>query len=245
VLRPALACALLAITAHAGAADLLVSAASSLTNAFNELGSSYEAAHPGTKVLLNYGASGALLQQISKGAPADVLATADQETMDQAAAQKLIDPSGRRDFVKNTLVVVSPLDGRIALRQLSDLTRLGRVAIGAPASVPVGRYAKKALEEAGLWTAVSPKAITTQNVRQSLDYVARGEVDAAFVYATDAAQFKDKVHLAFTVPLATAVRYPVAPVQASAHAMEARRFIDYLRSPAGQAILGRYGFTQP
>ena len=247
MLRPALAAALLVLSAQAGAADLLVSAASSLTNAFKEIASGYEAAHPGSKVLLNHAASGALLQQIAKGAPADVLATADQDTMDQAVAQGLVDSAGRRDFAGNSLVLVTPLDTRHPVLKLPDLAApgIGRVAIGLPASVPVGRYAKKALEDAGLWTAVSVKAITTQNVRQSLDYVARGEVDAAFVYATDAAQFKDKVHLALTVPLSVAVRYPVAPVKASANLAEARRFIDYLRSPAGQAILGRYGFTQP
>lgn len=247
MLRPAFAAILLAVTVHAQAADLLVSAASSLTNAFTELGRGYEAAHPGSRVQFNFGASGALLQQIARGAPADVLASADQETMDQAGVQGLIDPALRRDFAANTLVVVTPPGGTHSLRQLADLATpaIARIAIGAPASVPVGRYARRALDDAGLWTAVSTKAITTHNVRQSLDYVARGEVDAGFVYATDAAQFRDKVKTAFTVPLATPIRYPIAPVKASANAAEAGRFLAYVMSPAGQAVLARHGFVKP
>ena len=249
MLRPALAAALLALGAHAAAADLLVSAASSLTNAFNALARGYEAAHPGTRVLSNYGASGALLQQIAKGAPADVLATADQDTMDQAASQQLIDPAARRDFAGNALVVVAPHDAKAPPATLADLAtaKVTRIAIGNPASVPAGRYSKRALEKAGLWSVVSAKTINTQNVRQSLDYVARGEVDAAFVYATDAAQFRDKVKLAFPVPLDVAIRYPIAPVKSteSARAAAARSFIAYVASPAGQAILARHGFTAP
>jgi molybdate transport system substrate-binding protein len=92
---------------------------------------------------------------------------------------------------------------------------------------------------------VEAKAVNTQNVRQSLDYVARGEVDAGFVYGTDAAIMKDKVKVAFTVSLDLAIRYPIAKTASSANADEARRFIAYVLSPAGQATLGKYGFLKP
>lgn len=112
---------------------------------------------------------------------------------------------------------------------LDDLTQpnITRVALANPASVPVGRYSQTALEAAKLWPALQAKAINTQNVRQSLDYVARGEVDAGFVYATDAALMKDKVKIAFEVPLQTAILYPIAKTATSPLA-EATSFISYL-----------------
>ena len=178
--------------ATALAADLTVSAASSLTNAFKDIAQVFEAAHPGTKVQLNFGASGALLQQMAKGAPVDVFASADQETMDKAQKDGLVKGADRKDFVRNKLVLIVPTDAKIVPSTLNDLTQPGitRVAIANPASVPVGRYSQTALQAANLWTVLQAKAINTQNVRQSLDYVARGEVDAGFVYATDAAIMK-------------------------------------------------------
>ena len=231
----------------AQAGEVTVSAASSLTNAFQEIARDYEAAHADAQVLLNFGASGALLQQMSTGAPVDVFASADQETMDIAAERQLIDTGSRKDFARNTLVVITPHDSDIKLKQLADLQQpdVGRVAIGNPASVPVGRYSWQALEAAGLWEAVRAKAINTQSVRQALDYVARGEVEAAFVYATDAQLMKDKVKVAFSVPLDSAIAYPIAQLSDSVNSQEAQRFIAHVQSAAGQAILARHGFLKP
>jgi molybdate transport system substrate-binding protein len=229
------------------AGDLTVSAAASLTNAFREIAQSYQTQYPDAKIALNFGASGALLQQIAKGAPVDVFASADQETMDMAEKQGLVAASERRDFVRNVLVLIEPADTKLAIKRLEDLGQPGikRVAIGNPASVPVGRYTKHALEAAKLWSVVEAKAINTQNVRQSLDYVARGEVDAGFVYATDAAIMKDKVRVALEVPLDIAISYPIAKTTASANGEEARRFVGFILSPAGQAILNKYAFRKP
>ena len=184
---------------------------------------------------------------MAKGAPVDVFASADQETMDRAEKEGLVKAADRKDFVRNKLVLIVPTDAKTLPARLDDLTQAGitRVAIANPASVPVGRYAQTALEAANLWTAVQAKAINTQNVRQSLDYVARGEVDAGFVYATDAAIMKDKVRVAFEVPLKTDILYPIAKTAASAHAAEATSFINYLSTPAAQDILGKYGFAKP
>lgn len=245
--RALIGAACLLLSAWSAAGELTVSAAASLTQAFKDIAQRYEQQHPGTKVLLNFGASGALLQQMAKGAPVDVFASADQDTMDQAEQQCLVLRSGRRDFARNTLVVVVPADRPLALRTLQDLTQpaVRQIALGNPASVPVGRYSQKALAAARLWPAVQAKAIHTQNVRQSLDYVARGEVEAGFVYGTDARVMPDKVKVAFTVPLQAPIHYPIAPVAPSAHADEARRFVAYVLSPEGQAILARYGFLKP
>lgn len=229
------------------AAEITVSAAASLTDAFKDIARSYEAAHPGSKVLLNFGASGALLQQMAKGAPVDVLASADQETMDAAVTRKLVAPRERMNFVRNTLVLVVPADSSFNIKRLGDLRleKIARLAVGNPASVPAGRYTRAALEAAKLWAPLGPKMIMTQNVRQALDYVARGETDAGFVYGSDAVAFKGKVKVALEVPLATPVSYPIAATAGAKDLAEARRFIAWVQAPAAQAVLARYGFMKP
>ena len=231
----------------AQAADLTVSAAASLTNAFRELGPLFEAQNSGTAVVFNFGASDALLAQIAKGAPADVFASADQEAMDRADAQKLLSAGTRRNFVANRLLMIVPSDSALGLKAMADLRRpeVKRVAIGNPAGVPVGRYAKGSLETAKLWSAVEPKAVMAQSVRQALDYVARGEVEAGFVYATDAAIMKDKVQVVATIPTETAITYPIAAVAGSPNVDAARKFLDFVLTPAAQTVLARYGFIKP
>lgn len=232
---------------NALAADLTVSAAASLTNAFKDVGSAFEVANPGTRVRFNFAASGALLQQIAKGAPVDVFASADQETMNQAEQQQLVKPGTRVNFVSNSLVVIVPGDAAAVPKALVELDTPAykRVAIGVPASVPVGRYTKAVLEKVRLWPAIEAKMIGAQSVRQALDYVARGEVEAGFVYGTDAAIMADKVKVAFTVPTDTPVLYPIAPVAASNQVATAQKFVAYVVSPAGQATLAKYGFGKP
>lgn len=229
------------------AEELIVSAAASLTNAFKALGPVFEAQHPGTKVLFNFAASDTLVQQIAKGAPVDVFAAADQDAMDLAQTQQLLAAGTRKNFVGNSLVLIVPADSTLAIATVADLTQAAvkRVAIGNPTSVPVGRYTRHALEQAKLWSAVEPKAIFAQSVRQGLDYVARGEVDAGFVYNTDAAIQKAKVRVVTTVPTETAIRYPIAAIARSPHGELARQFIDFTLSADGQAVLGQYGFLKP
>lgn len=247
-LAATLACWLaLAAPAAAFAADLTVSAAASLTNAFRDLGPMFEAASPGTRVQFNFGASGALLQQIARGAPADVFASADEETLDQARAKSLIDAATRRNFASNALVVIVPAASANVPGAVSDLAQApyARIAIGLPASVPVGRYTKAVLDAAGLWSAIEPRMVGAENVRQALDYVARGEVDAAFVYATDAAIMTGKVKVAFSVPTTKPILYPVAVVAGSPNAAVAARFVEFLGGARAQAVLARHGFGKP
>jgi molybdate transport system substrate-binding protein len=243
----ALTGAALLCSAPAPAADVTVSAAASLTNAFNEIGKAYEQVQPGTRVLFNYGSSGALLQQIYRGAPVDVLATADLETMDRAQKQNLIARDTRKNFVSNKLAVVVPLDSKLHVSALADLAAatVQRIGIGAPDSVPAGRYAREALELAGQWAALKDKYIFGQNVRQVLDYVARGEVDAGFVYVTDAALMRDKVKVAIQVELSNAILYPIAVVKGGGNEKAARGFLAFVQSEAGQKILAKHGFARP
>lgn len=236
---------LLANTALAG--DVAVSAAISLSNAFKEIAQEYAKTHPDTKVRFNFGASDALLRQIAHGAPVDLIATADQESMDVAQRQGLILPEERRNFARNALVLVAPTDSQLTIGELGDLRGAGvkRIAAGNPASVPAGRYAKRAIEAAGLGDALNAKLVLAQSARQVLDYVVRGEVDAGFVYATDAAVAHSRLRVLRAIPLDVPLRYPMAPVAKSAHSAEAREFMAYILSPRGQAILARYGYNEP
>ncbi len=229
------------------AADLTVSAAASLTNAFQELKPVFEAANPGTTVLYNFAASGALLQQIAKGAPVDVFASADQPNMDEAQKQGLVTAGARKDFVSNALVVIVPSTSSKSPKALAELggADYARIAIGLPASVPVGRYTQTVLEQAKLWETIQPKMIGAQNVRQALDYTARGEVDAGFVYATDAAIMADKVKVALEVPTPTRILYPIAPLAKAGNADGAAKFVAFIQSAPAQAVLAKYGFGKP
>jgi molybdate transport system substrate-binding protein len=246
-LKTAVMGGLMAFAATASATDITVSAAASLTNAFKEIGAAYEQQHAGDKVLFNFAASDPLVQQIAKGAPVDVFASADQDAMDKADALKLLAVGTRKNFATNRLVLIVPAASAHAIKGAGDLRQaaISRVTMGNPASVPVGRYARAALEQAGLWAALESKMIYGASVRQSLDYVARGEVDAGFVYATDAALLKDKVKLAATVPTETPVSYPIAVIAAGPQVATGRKFADFVLAPAGQAILAKYGFGRP
>lgn len=228
--------------------QLTVSAAASLTDAFDELARSFESAQPGSSVRLNFAASGTLLQQIAQGAPVDVFASADQQTMDRALQQRLIDAGTRADFATNSLVLIEPAQGGPAVASLDDLAdpRVQRIAVGKPATVPVGRYARQVLDNAELWSTLEPKFVQADSVRQVLDYVSRGEVDAGFVYRTDALIARNKVKVV-EIALAshTPVRYPVAIVAESPQKALGRKFIDYLASDAAQQVLARYGFGRP
>jgi len=230
-----------------GAQELTVSAAASLTNAFPEIGKSFEQQHPGTQVIFNFAASGPLLQQIAQGAPVDVFASADQKIMNQAQEKGLLVPASRKNFVSNTLVLIVPQDSKLTLAGPQDLVlpAVKRVAVGNPATVPVGRYAQETLTQGRVWEAVTPKLILGESVRQVLDYVSRGEVDAGFVFATDAAIAKGKVKTVAEVQGHQPIIYPVAIVAASPKKALAQAFLDFLSAPDSVAIFSKYGFGQP
>ena len=243
--RMALALAFLALLSlPVQAAEMTVSAAASLTNAFNEIKGLFEKNHAGLKVNVNYAASNPLLKQIQEGAPVDIFASADQGTMDKAVAAKVVDPATRKDFALNDLVLIVPAGSKKPAK-LEDIKALKRIAIGNPDSVPAGRYSKDALTTAKLWEAVQPQLIMGNSVRQVLDYVARGEVDAGFVYRTDAKQLADKVDVVMIVEGHDPVSYPIAVVNTGKEAKMGQEFINFVISPEGQAVLAKYGFSKP
>jgi molybdate transport system substrate-binding protein len=231
----------------AQAEDLTVSAAASLRDAFAEIGKAFEASKPGTKVVFNFAASGPLLQQIAQGAPVDVFASADQETVDRAATQGLIAKETRVTFAANALVLVIPASAAAVPGSLKDLTTdaYKRIAVGNPATVPAGRYAREATDAAGISNALKDKFIFGDSVRQVLTYVGRAEVDAGFVYRTDAMTDRERVRIALEVPTKTPVTYPIVQVLASKQAGLAREFIAFVSTSPAQSILARYGFQKP
>lgn len=233
------------LTVQAG--ELTVSAAASLTDAFREVALHFERAHPDTTVRFNFAASGVLLQQIARGAPVDLFASADQATMDDAGQQGLIRSDSRRNFARNALVLVAPADSDLVVQRLADLATapLQRLALGNPDYVPAGRYGRVALENAGVWSPLEGRIIPIQNVRQTLDYVVRGEVDAGVVYSTDAHLMADKLTVLTEISLQEPIRYPIAIVADSQQVTAAEHFIAHLASEKGQAILARHGFSQP
>ena len=237
----------MALPLGAAAQQITVSAAASLTDAFKELGPKFEAAKPGATVRFNFAASGVLLQQIGQGAPVDVFASADQETMGRAAEQKLIDAATRRNFASNALVLIEPARNAAGVQSLQDLAGPGvrKIAVGKTATVPVGRYTRQVLEGAGLWSALEPKFVQADSVRQVLDYVARGEVEAGFVYRTDAAAMNEKVRVAFAPATAVPVSYPAAVVADSRQKTLAGDFVAFLSSEAAREVLVRHGFGKP
>ena len=233
----------------ATAADLTVSAALSLKNAFQEIGPRFEQAHPGVKVLYNFGASGALAQQIKGGAPVDVFAAAALKDMDDLEAAGLLRPETRRNFAANSVVLVQPESSPGPLRAFADLAApaIRKIAAGNPQTVPAGRYAQEVFAHFHLREAIQDKLVFAENVRQVLDYVARGEVDAGVVYRTDALTRPREVKVAAAAPPEShmPVLYPIAVLKQSHNDVAAREFVAALTRENIRAIFKKYGFTSP
>ncbi len=234
------------ISTSAHASQVLVSAAASLTDALRDVAKVYETAHPDVQITLTFAASDVLVRQIVHGAPVDIFLSADQRAMDKAVQAGVIQAGSRHDFVRNELVMVAPADDPAitGLDSLSD-SSVTRVAYGNPASVPAGRYTREALKKQGAWDTVKNKQVLGQNVRQVLSYVGRGEVDAGFVFATDAAVRADTVRVVSTLSSPESILYPAALVQRDQQSSAAQDFLDYLLSDDAQERLKVHGFGAP
>lgn len=216
---------------------LQVAAAASLQDVLREIGAGYEQARH-ERVDFAFGASNVLAAQIRAGAPIDVFVSADEQTMDRVSSE--IDPATRHSLLSNELVVVSsrPLQG------VSDLSKLERIALGDPNTVPVGIYAREYFQGIGMWDAIRPRVVPADNVRGALAAVDGGNADAAVVYRTDALMAKHaRIAFAITGPAAPRIRYPVAILRQARDPAAARRFVDYLASPEAATVFRKYGFT--
>ncbi len=222
-----------------------MSAAISLKNAFEDIGRLYRL-ETGIIPRFNFGASGILQKQIESGAPVDVFASAGEKQMDALQELHLLLPETRRTFALNTLVLIVPGKTRSAIASFRDLAgpALGRLAVGNPKTVPAGYYAAQTLRSLKLWDTLQPRLIPAEDVRQVLEYVARGEADAGLVYSTDVAVAAGRVVAVERAPEHShdPIRYPIAAVKDSQHSDAARLFIETVLSTEGQKILTRYGF---
>jgi len=250
VISPGMALWLFLLTLPSVAAQtdkppLIVFAAASLTNALQEVGDAFTKQYS-IPVKFSFAASSALARQIENGAPADVFFSADIEWMDYLQSRTQIQIPTRHDVLGNQLVLVAPADSKIVLKigphfALAKTLGTGRLATGDPDSVPVGRYAREALTKLGVWNDVEKRLVRADSVRSALAFVDRGEAALGIVYATDAeidkkvrvvGVFSDNTHLPIIYPIAlTAAAKP-----------DALKFVDYVRSTAGDATFKKYGF---
>lgn len=236
-------CLALALTSSvAVAAELTVSAAASLSESFTQISSEFTK-ETGVKINLNFASSNNLLRQMEQGAPVDVFASADQETMDSAEQKGLVDPATRRDFALNDLVLITPASGTLTGPEALLDAAVKHVAVGTPESVPAGRYAREALTHAGTWDRLQNKLVFGNNVRQVLSYIQRGEADAGFVYRTDALAGGSDVRIVTAMTGHKPVCYPIAVTKDSASKDAAQKFVDFVLSPRGLEILAHYGFS--
>jgi len=233
--------------ACATAAEITVYAAASLSDAFKEIAPLYTKA-TGDTLRFNFGASGALARQIKEGAPADVIFSADELRVDQLEKAGLLLPGTRRTILANTLVVVVAAEGGASVKTLADLAKaeVRRIAIGEPATVPVGTYTKEYLQKTGDWKKLIDKMVPLDTVRSALAAVESGNAEAGFVYKTDALISK-KVKIAIEVPLAEGpkITYPVAVLKDAKQPEAAKALVEFLAGADVQKVFGKYGFLQP
>lgn len=223
--------------------ELTVSAAASLQEALNEITENFTKDHPNVKINYNFGASGALQQQISQGAPVDLFFSAAEDKFDQLVEEGLIEKENGVDLVGNEIVLVVPKEATLGIKSFEDLTKAERLSIGTPESVPAGKYAKETLQKLNIWTSVEENMVFAKDVRQVLTYVETNNVDVGIVYKTDAL-ISEKVEIVATADEAShaPIIYPLGVIKNSSHAKEAQKFYEYLQSPSSMTTLEKYGF---
>jgi len=230
---------------NAWAEEIIVSAAASLTDVLKEISAGYQSKSKNT-VRFNFGPSSGLARQIEEGAPADIFFSADLPQMEALQKKNLIEPGTQKNLLSNQLVIIVPADSKLAISSPKDLLKaeVKKIALAEPSSVPVGVYSSKYLTDEGLWEQVKPKIVPVQDVRATLASVESGNVEAGFVYKTDAA-ISNKVKIAYEVPIEKGpkITYPVAIVKESKKKDAARDFMNFMLSPASKALFKKFGFV--
>lgn len=224
--------------------ELLISAAASLKDSLDAIEKQYEKAHPTINLVFNYGSSGTLQKQIEQGAPADLFFSAGKKQMDALVKQDLVDSS--KNLLQNELVMIVPSDSKMKFTTVKELTNksIKKIAIGQPESVPAGQYAKETLTARQVWDSLQKKIVFAKDVRQVLTYVETGNVEAGFVYKTDALISKKvKIAIEIIAGLHSPIVYPAGVVSESKHGAQAKAFYAYLQSAEASTIFMKYGFA--
>ncbi|MBP3040872.1 molybdate ABC transporter substrate-binding protein [Bacillaceae bacterium Marseille-Q3522] len=222
--------------------ELVISAAASLKNVLTEIASIYKE----DTLRFNFGASGALQQQISQGAPADLFFSAAEDKFQQLVDEGVINANEGSPLLRNELVLIQAKNSTFQLSGIADLTNeeVKKLSIGTPEAVPAGKYAQQSLEALNVWENVHAKIVFAKDVRQVLNYVETESVDAGLVYKTDALS-STKVRVAAVVSPAThdPIIYPAGVIKTSSHREQALAFYHFLQSEKARIIFEKYGFT--
>lgn len=233
------------VPANAQSATLLIAAAASLQNALEEIDPLFESANSGVTVNYNFAASGPLQQQIEQGAPVDVFISAATKQMDALQDQGLIVRDTRRNILTNQLVLVVPSDSTLGLTSFQQLTnsRVKKISVGEPRSVPAGQYAEELFKNLGILEQLQPKFVYGNSVRNVLGTVESGNADAGVVYRTDA-MISDQVKQVATAPntLHSPIVYPIAVIGASRNVNPAKAYVQFLTTDAAKSVFTKYGF---
>jgi molybdate transport system substrate-binding protein len=228
----------------APADEITVSAAISLKDSLDEISHLYTSEHPSAEMHFNLGGSGTLQRQIEQGAPVDIFISASPKEMDSLQSQGLLVPDTRRDLVKNSVVLIVPVDSA-CVSSFQDLAKpaVKNIAVGEPQTVPAGKYAQEVLMHLGIYDQLKPKLVLAKDVRQVLTYVETGNADAGIVYATDA-KISKKVAIAATAPEDThsPVVYPGALIKSSKNPAGAKTFLEFLSGEKARAVFQKVGF---
>ena len=243
-----IAAAVLASAPSAPQAPVLVFAASSLKTSLDAMTGPIEET-TGAKITVSYASSAVLARQIDEGAPAEIFISADIDWMDYAATRNLIKKESRVNLLGNELVLIAPANQKVALSiapgfDLASALGSGRLAIGDPASVPAGKYAKAALTNLGVWASVEKKLAPAENVRAALTLVSRGEAPLGIVYKTDA-RADPSVAIVGVFPASAhpLIVYPAALTSRGGRG--AAEVLAFLGSAGATRIFQQFGFTKP
>lgn len=226
---------------------LLISAAASLKEVMQEIKTNYQQAKPNVNINYNFGASGALLQQIQQGAPADIFISAAKKQMDTLEQTGQLVAGTRSIFAKNRLVLIVPKNavGIDSLYNFRD-SKIKKIAIGEPRSVPAGQYAEQVFQKLNIYEQIKPKLVLANNVRQVLAAVESGNADAGLVYLTDARISNNiKVLVTADEKYHSPIIYPVAVIKKTKNVQAAKEFTQFLSSNQAKAVLQKYGFILP
>ena len=236
-----------AATEVAEETEILVAAAASLKNAYEEeLIPMFEEQYPGVTVKGTYDSSGKLQTQIEEGLEADVFMSAAKKQMTALDEEGMIASDTITDLLENKIVLIVPTGNEKKLEKFEDIENADSIALGDPASVPAGQYAQEALTNLGIWDKIQDKVSFGTNVTEVLNQVAAASADAGIVYATDAASMADQVEVVAEAPegsLAKKVIYPVAVVKGTAHEEVAKEFVAFLQTDKAITVFEEYGFS--
>ncbi|NEN91282.1 MAG: molybdate ABC transporter substrate-binding protein [Okeania sp. SIO3H1] len=225
--------------------NLTVSAATSLKDAMEEIKPIYEQKNTNTSLTLNLSSSGSLRQQIEQGAPVDLFISASPSHINILQEKGLIIEESRRELLKNQMVLIVPTENTAAVKTFQDLTKdtIKNISIGEPESSPAGKYGKEVLTSLGIYQTVEPKIVFAKNVRQVLNYVATGNVDAGIVYRTDT-NASNAVKIVANAPEEshTPVVYPIAVIKDSKNIEAAKQLEEFMFTPEAKAVFEKYGF---